>query len=68
MPSYATTDLSTGLTFGDKTFKLFVKNLTDSRGEEWRYTACTTAVCAPYAVYTVPVHPMEVGLKFGQAF
>jgi outer membrane receptor protein involved in Fe transport len=74
MPSYVVAGLSAGVTKNQLSLDLFIKNLTDERGEENRYTPCTIHVCAanvpgiPQAVYVVPVQPFLVGIRLSQKF
>ncbi|MGD0193125.1 MAG: TonB-dependent receptor [Rhizomicrobium sp.] len=74
-PGFATFDFSTGID-ADKWFaELFVENAFDSNAQQYRYTECTTQVCAnaatpggPHEVYVVPQRPRLIGIKFGQRF
>jgi len=74
MPSYAVAGISAGVTKNRLNLDVFIKNLTDSRGEENRYTPCTINVCAanvpglPKAVYVVPIEPFLVGIRLSQKF
>ena len=74
MPSYGTLDLAVGAEKDGMSVELFVKNLTDSRGELNRYTPCTLNVCGatfpgvPRGLYIVPIQPRLLGLRFGQKF
>jgi outer membrane receptor protein involved in Fe transport len=74
MPAYGTLDLSAGATRGKLSLEVFIKNATDSRGQENRYTTCPVGVCsqtipgAPNSIYVVPIVPLTVGLKVSQNF
>ena len=55
-------------------FEIAVKNLTDSRGQENRYTTCPVQLCsstisqAPHSVYVVPIIPRTIVFKVSQKF
>jgi iron complex outermembrane receptor protein len=74
MPGFATADFSFGAEKDKRTFELFLKNAFDTHGQLNRYTPCTTSTCAPSypgvpaAVYVVPIQPLTVGIRVGQAF
>jgi iron complex outermembrane receptor protein len=74
MPGFATADFSFGAEKDKRSFELFLKNAFDTRGQLNRYTPCTTSTCAPSypgvpaAVYVVPIQPLTVGIRVGQAF
>ena len=74
MPGYATADFSVGVEHEKTSIELFIKNAFDERGQQNRYTPCTTNVCATGypgvapAVYVVPIQPLTVGLKVGEKF
>jgi outer membrane receptor protein involved in Fe transport len=66
LPSYATLDLSGGISTGAYSFELFVDNATDKRAELTRFSQCAEAVCLqPYVVTNMP---RLIGLRFGQKF
>jgi len=67
MPSYVEVDFSGGVNFGNSSLELYIKNAFDSRGEVSRYAECAVNVCGS-ETYVVPIHPMTIGLKFGQKF
>lgn len=64
---YITTDLSAGLGRSNWTFQAYVTNLNDSRGSLTRSTECVESVCGAQ-VYSVPLQPRTIGVKFGQKF
>jgi iron complex outermembrane receptor protein len=64
---YITTDLSAGLSRSNWTFSAYVTNLNDSRGSLTRSTECVEAICGAQ-VYSVPLQPRTLGVKFGQKF
>ncbi|HWW24765.1 MAG TPA: TonB-dependent receptor [Caulobacter sp.] len=64
---YITTDLSAGLGRDSWTFSAYVVNLNDSRASLTRSTECVEAVCGA-EVYSVPLQPRTIGVKFGQKF
>jgi outer membrane receptor protein involved in Fe transport len=66
-PSYVEADFAAGYNWGNSSLDLYIKNAFDSRGQVTRYAECTPTVCGS-EVYVVPIHPMEIGLKFGQKF
>ena len=75
MPSYGTMDLSFGVLKNGLSVEFFAKNLTDSLGQQNRFTPCTVSVCSanygagyPQAIYVVPITPRLIGIKFGQKF
>lgn len=64
---YITTDLSAGLGRDSWTFSAYVVNLNDSRASLTRSTECVESVCGA-EVYSVPLRPRTIGVKFGQKF
>lgn len=64
---YITTDLSAGFGRDSWTFSAYVTNLNDSRASLTRSTECVEAVCGAQ-VYSVPLQPRTVGMKFGRRF
>ncbi len=74
MPAYGTVDLALGGTKGNLSLELFVKNLSDERGQQNRFTPCTVNICAatyagvPQALYIVPIIPRLIGIRVGQKF
>jgi outer membrane receptor protein involved in Fe transport len=68
MPAYASFDLSAGITKDNSTASLFFKNITDSRGEVYRYVECGKNCINHPNVYVVPIMPFTFGVKFGQKF
>lgn len=74
MPGYGTVDLSAGASRNGLSFEIAVKNLTDARGQENRYTTCPVELCsstisqAPHSVYVTPIVPRTIVLKVAQQF
>src|SRR6185437_483993 len=68
MPAYISFDLSAGVTRGDSSASIFFKNLTDSRGEVYRYVECGAQCISHPNVYIVPIQPFTFGVKLGQKF
>ena len=64
---YITTDVSAGLARDSWTLSAYVKNLNDSRASLSRSTQCVEAICGA-EVYSVPLQPRTMGIKFGQKF
>jgi hypothetical protein len=68
---YTSLDLSAGLTKGDFSLGVFIKNIYDERGEVYRYSECPAAVCSNKTngvTYIVPIQPRTFGIKFAQKF
>jgi outer membrane receptor protein involved in Fe transport len=68
---FFTTDLSFGLERETYGVELYVNNVFDERAEIFKFTGCSTEVCANPgngSVYTVPTQPRTIGLKFHQRF
>ena len=68
MPAYASFDMSMGITKDNSSASIFFKNLTDSRGEVYRYVECGANCINHPNVYVVPITPFTFGIKFGQKF
>ena len=66
MPSYTTVDLAFGVKRDGWRVEAFAKNLFDDDGQTDRFVQCASSVCS--RVYTVPIRPRSIGLKFGQSF
>ncbi|MGL4540951.1 MAG: TonB-dependent receptor, partial [Polymorphobacter sp.] len=75
-PAYAQVNFTAGVARNNWSIELWGKNLFNVLGERSRYASCTTSVCggneygAPGngIVYTVPIVPLQVGLRFSQNF
>jgi outer membrane receptor protein involved in Fe transport len=68
---YTSLDLSAGVTRGDFSLGVFIKNIYDERGEVYRYSECAAAVCSNKTngvTYIVPIQPRAFGIKFAQKF
>lgn len=66
-PSFVQEDLGAGLRWGNSHLDLFVKNAFDANGQLTRFAKCPVAFCSG-AVYSVPIRPLNVGIRFGQNF
>jgi len=64
---YISTDLSAGLSKDGRSISAYVVNLNDSRAAITRSTECVESICGG-EVYSVPLQPRTVGVKFGQKF
>ncbi|RYF94109.1 MAG: TonB-dependent receptor, partial [Caulobacteraceae bacterium] len=65
--SWQTFDFSVGLSPGDWSLQVYVKNLFDERANLSRFTQCAEAVCGG-AVYVTANKPRTIGLKIGRTF
>jgi len=66
-PAYTTVDFTAGVKKDDITASIFIKNLTDERGQIYRYVSCP--LCLSYSnQYAVVIQPLTFGVKFGQKF
>jgi outer membrane receptor protein involved in Fe transport len=65
-PAFGTIDLALGLGWESYAFDLFVTNLTDKRGDTFRFNQCGS--CSIVANYAVPTQPRTLALKFSQKF
>ena len=68
MPAYVSLDLSMGITRDNTSASIFFKNLTDSRGEVYRYVQCGANCIAHPNVYVVTIQPFTFGVRLGQKF
>lgn len=66
LPASTTFDLSLGVDQGSWRVEAFAKNLFDDDGQNDRFVQCASSVCT--RVYTIPIRPRTIGLKFGQTF
>jgi iron complex outermembrane receptor protein len=66
LPSSTTFDFSFGVNKDSWRVEAFAKNLFDDDGQNDRFVQCATAVCT--RVYTIPIRPRTIGVKFGQSF
>ncbi|WP_068877550.1 MULTISPECIES: TonB-dependent receptor [unclassified Phenylobacterium] len=66
LPSSTTFDVSFGVNKDSWRVEAFAKNLFDDDGQNDRFVQCATAVCT--RVYTIPIRPRTIGVKFGQSF
>jgi len=66
LPSQTTFDLSLGVDSGSWRIEAYAKNLFDENGQNDRFVQCASSVCT--RVYTIPIRPRTIGLKFGQTF
>ncbi|MBL8773122.1 MAG: TonB-dependent receptor, partial [Phenylobacterium sp.] len=65
-PAYTTFDLSVGVDSDSWRIEAYAKNLFDEAGQNDRFVQCAASVCT--RVYTIPIRPRVIGLKFGQSF
>ncbi len=74
LPAYTTLEAAIGAQRGAMSLELFVRNLTDSRGQTSRAAECNIHYCGPSRVdatgeiYRVYIQPRTIGLRFGQTF
>jgi outer membrane receptor protein involved in Fe transport len=74
IPAYATLQASAGITRGNFSAELYVRNLTDARGQQARAARCNINYCGPSAadpigeVYRIYIQPRTIGIRFGQKF
>ncbi len=74
LPAYTTLDATIGARRGNLTAELYVRNITDSRGQQSRAARCNINVCGPSAadpvgeIYRIYIQPRTVGIRFGQRF
>lgn len=66
LPASTTFDAVVGIDKGSWRIEAFAKNLFDDDGQNDRFVQCASSVCS--RVYTVPIRPRTIGLKFGQSF
>ena len=65
-PGYATVDLSVGAGKKNYMLELYLDNVGDRRGQNYRFTQCGS--CSIVANYVIPTQPRTIGLKFEQKF
>jgi len=65
-PAFGTLDLAFGLARSGYALDLFFTNVTDERGELFRFTQCSS--CTIVNNYVVPTQPRTVALRFSQKF
>ncbi|PNS09685.1 TonB-dependent receptor [Solilutibacter silvestris] len=73
MAAYTTFDLSTGFGTDKWNVELYASNLTDSRGITKRGLECLEAVCGANptvagSVYSTPIRPRTVGIRYRRDF
>ncbi|MBS0226903.1 MAG: TonB-dependent receptor [Proteobacteria bacterium] len=73
MRAYTTFDLSTGIGADKWNVELYASNLTDSRGITKRGLECLETVCgqqpsAPGSIYSTPIRPRTVGIRYRRDF
>jgi iron complex outermembrane recepter protein len=66
LSAYTTVDLTAGLDHESWRVEAYVKNLLDEDGAQDRFVQCASSVCS--RVYTIPIRPRTIGLRFGQTF
>jgi len=67
LPSYTSVDLAVGFDFNLFDLDFFIRNVTDERGELYRYTECQIAVCGGTA-YSVPIRPRTLAVRVSRTF
>lgn len=75
-PGYASVDLSAGVGKDNWSFEIYADNLFDKRGDIFRFTQCTETICGDESdvtasggrIYTVPIKPRLIGVKFSHRF
>ncbi len=74
LPEYATLDAVAGFRRGNSSFELYVRNLTDVRGQQSRAARCNINYCGPSSrdpvgeIYRIYIQPRTIGIRFGQTF
>jgi len=74
LPGYFSLDAAAGGAKGDMTYELFVRNVTDSRGQQSRAAECNIHYCGPSSadpvgeIYRIYTQPRTIGIRFGQKF
>ncbi len=74
LPSYFTLEASAGADKSGFSFEVYVRNLTNSRGQQSRAAECNINYCGPSSydpvgeVYRVYIQPRTIGVRFGQKF
>ncbi|TAJ67936.1 MAG: TonB-dependent receptor [Phenylobacterium sp.] len=66
LPSSTTFDFTLGVNKDSWRIEAYAKNLFDDDGQNDRFVQCASSVCS--RVYTIPIRPRTIGLKFGQTF
>ncbi|WP_430421683.1 TonB-dependent receptor [Phenylobacterium sp.] len=66
LPASTTFDFAIGVDSGSWRVEAYAKNLFDDDGQNDRFVQCAASVCS--RVYTIPIRPRTIGLKFGQTF
>jgi outer membrane receptor protein involved in Fe transport len=66
LPSSTTVDFVIGVNKDSWRIEAYAKNLFDEDGQNDRFVQCASSVCS--RVYTIPIRPRIIGLKFGQTF
>ena len=74
LPGYFSLDAAAGGATGNMTFELYLRNLTDARGQQSRAAECNIHYCGPSSVdpvgeiYRIYIQPRTIGIRFGQKF
>lgn len=68
MPAYTSFDLSAGIELPLVNIDFFIRNLTDERGELYRYTECQVANCGTQRFYIVPIQPRTFAVRVSHQF
>ena len=64
---FTTIDLAAGIERDTWSLEFFIKNLTDTTGDLYRFTECATQICG-HETYIVPLTPRQFGLRYSQKF
>jgi outer membrane receptor protein involved in Fe transport len=76
LPGYASVDLSAGFGKDDWRLEVYADNVFDERGEIGRFTQCDETICGDELdvttsggrIYTTPIKPRLIGVKFTNEF
>ncbi|MEQ1930298.1 MAG: TonB-dependent receptor [Parvularculaceae bacterium] len=75
-PGYASVDFSAGIGRNNWSLEIYADNVFDERGEVGRFAQCDETICGDELdvtssggrVYTIPIKPRFVGIKFSNKF
>lgn len=74
LPAYTTLDATIGARRGNWTAEIYMRNITDARGQQSRAARCNINYCGPTSadpvgeIYRIYIQPRTVGVRFGQRF
>ena len=66
-PSFVQQDFAAGIQWGNSHLDLLIKNAFDTNGQLTRFAKLPAGIGAG-AIYSVPIRPLNIGLKFSQRF